>query len=66
MGQVVQELRQVKQEIAQLRKEQQQQTGDLIVSNYDANQQASKEVATAIVDTSSESGWLDRSKPQIR
>jgi predicted ribosome quality control (RQC) complex YloA/Tae2 family protein len=66
MGQVVQELRQVKQELAQLRKEQQKQTGDLIMSNYDANQKASKEVASAVVNTGEEGAWINRSKSEIK
>ena len=66
MSQVVQELRQVKQELAQLRKDQQQQTGDLIISNYDANQKASEEIATAVVSTSQETAWNTRSKSEIK
>jgi predicted HTH domain antitoxin len=66
MGQVVQELRQVKQELAQLRKEQKQQTGDLILSNYDANQKASQEVVSAVVDTNGEAVWINRSKSEIK
>lgn len=62
---VVAELRQVKQEIAQLRKEQQQQTGDLIVSNYDANQRNAKEVAQAVEEVNTSTQWASRNEVTI-
>jgi predicted ribosome quality control (RQC) complex YloA/Tae2 family protein len=62
---VVAELRQVKQEIAQLRKEQQQQTGDLIVSNYDANQRNAKEVAQAVEEVNTATQWASRNEVTI-
>jgi hypothetical protein len=64
--QLIQEVRNLRQEITQLRKDQQQQTGDLIVSNYDANQKASVEIATAVVNTAKETAWTDRSKAEIK
>lgn len=66
MGAVVAELQQLRQEVSQLRKDQQKQTGDLIISNYDANQKASEEIATAVVSTSKEMVWVDRSKSEIK
>jgi hypothetical protein len=65
MSAVVAELRQVKQEIAQLRKEQQQQTGDLIVSNYDANQRNAKEVAQAVEEVNTAAQWASRNEVTI-
>jgi hypothetical protein len=65
MGAVVLELQQLRKEVTQLRKDQQQQTGDLIMSNYDANQKASEEVATAVTGTSRDAAWNARSKSQI-
>jgi hypothetical protein len=65
MGAVVVELQQLRKEVTQLRKDQQQQTGDLIMSNYDANQKASEEVATAVTGTSRDAAWNTRSKSQI-
>ena len=65
MGAVVVELQQLRKEVSQLRKDQQQQTGDLIMSNYDANQKASEEIATAVVATSQDAAWNTRSKSEI-
>jgi hypothetical protein len=65
MGAVVVELQQLRKEVTQLRKDQQQQTGDLIMSNYDANQKASEEIATAVTSTSQNAAWNTRSKSQI-
>jgi hypothetical protein len=66
MGAVVLELQQLRKEVTQLRKDQQQQTGDLIMSNYDANQKASEEVALAVTGTSQDTAWNTRSKSEIK
>jgi hypothetical protein len=63
---IVRELVAVRQELAQLRKDQQQQTGDLIVSQYDASQKASAEVADAVASSSREAAWATKSKPELR
>lgn len=63
---VVRELVALRQELAQLRKDQQQQTGDLIVSQYDASQKASAEVADAVASSSKEAAWATKSKPELR
>lgn len=59
------EVNKLRQEVVQLRKDQQKQTGDIIISNYDANQKASDNVATAVVNSSVDSAWVDRSKATI-
>lgn len=66
LGIVVTELQNLRTEVQQLRKDQQKQTGDLIMSNYDANQLGAAEVSTAVVDTAIENNWKNRSKPVIR
>jgi hypothetical protein len=66
MGAVVAELKQLRQEVSQLRKDQQKQTGDLIISNYDANQKASEEIASAVAGSSQELAWIGRSKSEIK
>jgi hypothetical protein len=66
MNAMVAELQQLRQEIAQLRKEQQQQTGDIIISNYDANQQAATGVSEAVMDSSNNTTWLERSKTTLK
>lgn len=63
--QLVQELRALKQEVAQLRKDQQTQTGDLIMSNYEANQRAADTVAATVNSTAQVTAWATRSKPSI-
>lgn len=66
IGAMVTEIKQLREEVSQLRKDQQRQTGDLIISNYDANQKASEEIATAVVESSQETAWTMRSKAEIK
>ena len=63
--QVVAELRQVKQELAQLRQEQRQQTGDLIVSNYDANNRAAETISAEVALTTAQKEWQERNAPAV-
>ena len=63
---MVSELRDLRQEVASLRKDQQKQTGDLIISNYDATQKLSDEVTSAVINSSDDVVWQDRSKPVIK
>lgn len=63
---MVTEIRQLREEVTQLRKEQQKQTGDLIMSNYDANQKAADDISAAVVDSSSNSAWDARITAQIK
>ena len=62
---LVAEIKALRQEVVQLRKEQKEQTGHLINSNYDANGQ----VATAVKNTadanSNNNTWIARSIPKI-
>lgn len=60
------EIRSLKQEVIQLRKEQQKQTGDIIVSNYDANKRNADEVALAVEDSAGLAVWQTRSKVVIK
>lgn len=66
VGAMVVEIQQLCQEVAQLRKDQQKQTGDIIISNYDANQKASEDIATAVASTSQDAAWTARSKSEIK
>ena len=63
---VVAELQQLRQEVATLRKDQQRQTGDLIVTNYDATNKLAEQITDAVVQTVTDSNWQNRSKPQIK
>ena len=62
VGQLVSEMKQVRQEIAQLRKEQQQQTGALISSNYDANNRAADTITKEVAEASAAQEWQLRNK----
>lgn len=64
-SQVVNELRQVKQEISKLRQDQQQQTGDLIVSNYDANAKAAEAVTTEVSNATIMKEWQQRNRAVV-
>ena len=66
IGAMVTEIKQLRQEVTNLRKDQQKQTGDIIISNYDAHQKSSEEIATAVADSSQEVAWTDRSKSEIK
>jgi hypothetical protein len=59
------EIRNLHKEIAQLRKDQQQQTGHLIKSNYDANQLAAQQVAAATEAAANTAAWNARSAVKI-
>jgi hypothetical protein len=65
IGAMIAEVQQLREEVCQLRKDQQKQTGDIIISNYDANQKASETVATAVQETSQNVAWTERSKSEI-
>jgi hypothetical protein len=63
---MVVELQQLREEVCQLRKDQQKQTGDIIISNYDANEKASTQVADAVAQTSNDAQWATRNIPVIK
>jgi hypothetical protein len=65
IGAMVAEVQQLRAEVQQLRQDQQKQTGDIIISNYDANQKASETVAAAVENTSQDVMWTQRSKSEI-
>lgn len=66
IGAMISEIQNLREEVCQLRKDQQKQTGDIIISNYDANQKASEDIATAVVNTSQDVAWTSRSKSEIK
>lgn len=59
------EIRNLHKEIAQLRKDQREQTGYLIKSNYDANQLAAQQVADATEAAAATNAWNMRSAVKI-
>lgn len=63
--QMVAKLQEVQGELNQLRKEQQKQTGDMIVTNYDAQQKVTEEIVDAVMKSVKEKSWQDKNKPTI-
>lgn len=57
---LVEEIKILRKEVEQLRKEQHKQTGDLIVANYDANVRAADVVAEATERAAKERAWISR------
>lgn len=66
MKALVSEVVQLKEELAQLRKDQNKQTGDLIASNYDANERAASSVVAATRQVPATIAWNDRAAPALR
>ncbi len=62
---IVMELRALRAEVTKLRAEQRDNTGALIQSNYDANDQAAEKVVTGTKDTAKQSAWAANSKAVI-
>jgi hypothetical protein len=62
---MVSELQDLREEVTQLRKEQQRQTGDMIMTNYDAQQKVAEEIVEAVMTSVREKSWQDKSKPTI-
>lgn len=57
---LVREVSALRQEVVGLRNDQHKQTGDLIMSNYDANRQNSAEITTAITDANENATWSEK------
>ena len=62
---MVSELQDLREEVVQLRKEQQKQTGDMIITNYDAQQKVANEIVDAVMKSVQEKSWQDKNKPTI-
>lgn len=62
---LVDEIRSLRNEVAQLRKEQREQTGHIISSNYDANGKVAEAVNKTVDANLSNNAWLNRSLPKI-
>ena len=62
---LISEIKNLHREIAQLRKDQREQTGYLIKSNYDANQLAAQQVADATEAAAATNAWNMRSAVKI-
>lgn len=63
---VVQELRQLRLEVTQLRTQQQTETGHLITATYDAQSRNAEEVAKAVVDSANKQVWTAKVKESVK
>lgn len=63
---LVAELQALRKEVAQLRKEQQEQTGDMINTNYDANQSLAAHIAEAVTQGMVDSAWQSRNAVTLK
>jgi tape measure domain-containing protein len=63
---VIAELRALRAEVEQLRKDQRDHTGALIQSNYDANERAANKVADGVQSASKDSSWRQKSAAIIK
>ncbi len=64
-SELVAEIKALRTEVTQLRKEQQQQTGHLIAANYDANNRNADKVSTATREVSAQAEWKARSMLKV-
>ncbi len=59
------EVRKLREEVAKLRADQSKQTGDLISSNYDANDQAATKVVDGNASAVNKASWSQANKPKL-
>jgi hypothetical protein len=64
-AELINEIKALREEVAQLRNEQREQTGHLIQTNYDANARAADKVAAANAEAANASTWANRSMPKL-
>ena len=62
---MVSELKDLREEVASLRKDQQKQAGDMIITNYDAQQKAADQIAEAVIQSVKDKSWEDKTKPTL-
>jgi hypothetical protein len=63
---VVAELQALRKEVAQLRQDQQQQTGDLINTNYDATNTLAAHVVDAVAKSTVDANWQSRTQVTLK
>ena len=60
------EISALRKEVAELRNDQQRQTGDLIMANYDANDRAAEKVVDGQLEAADNLAWNEKSAPTVR
>jgi hypothetical protein len=64
-NEMIRQIQALKSEISSLRADQQKQTGDMIITNYDATNKLGEQIAEVVVDAVVDSKWKDRAKVEI-
>jgi hypothetical protein len=59
------EIKALREEVAKLREDQREQTGQIIISNYDANKKNAEVVASTTESVAKMQDWKERSKVVI-
>lgn len=62
---LIQEIKNLRKEVSELRSEQKEQTGHLIKSNYDANARAATKVVEATEEATNKTNWRARSAVKV-
>jgi hypothetical protein len=62
---LIEEIRNLRSEVSSLRKEQKEQTGHLIATNYDANNKSANSITEATEQASVSSNWNQRSQVKL-
>ena len=60
------EVQRLRSELRELRQDQQRQTGDIIMSNYDANNRAAEEIGSSVENAVSTKDWQQRTAVTIK
>ena len=66
MGAMVSELRSLRQEVQQLRKQQSDETGQLVMATYDSNSQAANEMATVVTESVTKQNWSNTVRQSVK
>jgi hypothetical protein len=63
---LVTEIRNLRQEVKQLREQQAKETGSIIVANFDAQQRAAEQIETAMNNTAQQSNWTAKVRESVK
>jgi hypothetical protein len=63
---LVTEIRNLRQEVKQLREQQAKETGSIIVANFDAQQRAAEQIEAAVANTAQQSNWTAKVRESVK
>jgi hypothetical protein len=63
---LVEEIRNLRSEVKQLREQQAAETGSIIVANFDAQQRAAEQIGTAMNNTAQQSNWTAKVRESVK